>query len=60
MGAWIEIFGDNSLVALTKLSLLAWERGLKSAALKEGDVVDGSLLAWERGLKSHMVEIIPI
>ena len=50
MGAWIEIhsfcFGH-----LEQSSLLSWERGLKSKAMKKADEEEESLLSWERGLK---------
>ena len=57
VGAWIEIhsfcFGH-----LEQSSLLSWERGLKSKAMKKADEEEESLLSWERGLKSLIFSIL--
>ena len=51
VGAWIEI--TCALVRLTTmhLSLLSWERGLKSNPQRVLLSAKKSLLSWERGLK---------
>ena len=50
MGAWIEIYGWIRFVHRT-LSLLSWERGLKSDYDMSFIKDMPSLLSWERGLK---------
>ena len=51
VGAWIEII-NPARSPTSFLSLLSWERGLKSIASSLLASAFSSLLSWERGLKS--------
>ena len=50
VGAWIEILLSPRFNNLF-LSLLSWERGLKSNLADKINLTKASLLSWERGLK---------
>ena len=51
VGAWIEIVRMMICCQGLALSLLSWERGLKSTAPDNTVTDTPSLLSWERGLK---------
>ena len=53
VGAWIEII-LASFSGFASLSLLSWERGLKSLSILNFIRAKKSLLSWERGLKLYM------
>ena len=50
VGAWIEMTIPPR-IRLPELSLLSWERGLKSLTDNDKVAAPESLLSWERGLK---------
>ena len=50
VGAWIEI-SPSAVLLWSVLSLLSWERGLKSITGIIAPIKSASLLSWERGLK---------
>ncbi len=54
VGAWIEI-SHAVCVLQWLLSLLSWERGLKSVQRYRLNPAHRSLLSWERGLKCHSI-----
>ena len=45
------LYKNKQIFCAILLSLLSWERGLKSRSLASPDASDASLLSWERGLK---------
>ncbi len=52
------LYKNKQIFCAILLSLLSWERGLKS--LSSADYKNGklSLLSWERGLKLHIMLIV--
>ena len=45
------LYKNKQIFCAILLSLLSWERGLKSSAQNKKNVKNMSLLSWERGLK---------
>ena len=48
------LYKNKQIFCAILLSLLSWERGLKSLLYSISDFIRLSLLSWERGLKYQM------
>ena len=52
------LYKNKQIFCAILLSLLSWERGLKSQRPILGDNAEQSLLSWERGLKSFSLSAV--